>query len=730
MRATIKLRLILSTTILLLSVFIFIYISNLSFNNNISAINLLEKSNMEKLILKNLQLEVVNIWQYLTDASLTQEQKVITENAAKAKDEAYKLLNDLESLNSSYNTDIEKFSLSLEKFWNTGVKMKESYNFSKESGDKQMSNFDKAGEDLYQRLNELGKPIISRRELLHNNNLKQMNSSKRLLTVIGIVITLIVLFIGYKMSVQIIKPIVYTKEQLKLMSSKDADLDTLITVDTDDEIKDMAKWYNKFTQKLKVVIHSISSLILKNKKLSRHLNEASKDSTKAIANINLEIDKLNRSSNELMATVDSASISVNDIIKNVKNLSDEVETQFNAIEQSSASTEEIMGSVANVAKISESRLASMDTLTSLIQNGGDKVDKTNNFIQEILVKAEDMMSMVDIINNIASQTNLLAMNASIEAAHAGDAGKGFSVVAHEIRKLAEETSSNAGRIGESLQETRDKIFLASGAADESLKSFNIIKDEVDIFSSSLKEVSLSMGELSIASKEILSSVSTLVETSNSVNDATSDINRGSSTIEESISRVKEASNDTKIVISNVSRLSDELKSISLMVSAFGNQNIYNNSLLSLEVEKFNTGITEDRLKEINAEIDWSDILSVNNSEMDREHMELFKRINSLLSAMLDRNKSYDLYDISSYIAEYIDFHFRHEEKLLKKCNYPKLDQHIKLHKRFEDEFRAIQERIKNGEQEALILIDIQEKVITWLVEHIAKVDKEYSNYLV
>ncbi|QEN06276.1 bacteriohemerythrin [Thiospirochaeta perfilievii] len=473
---------------------------------------------------------------------------------------------------------------------------------------------------------------------------------------------------------------------------------------------------------------NIAEVVQKNRVLSLHLNKSSKDSTYAIKNINEEICDLKNNSAELLDAVSNASSSVENILSAVNQLTIEVETQFKAIEQSSASTEEIMGSISNVAKISEGRLSTMDTLTSLINNGGQKVENTNHFIQEILSKAEDMMSMVDIINNIASQTNLLAMNASIEAAHAGDAGKGFSVVAHEIRNLAEETGSNAGRIGESLKETRDKIYLASEAGNESQKSFKVIRHEVDLFASSLKEVSLSMNELSIASNEILESVSTLVSTSNSVKDATDNISNGSGVISSSIKQVNISSHKTDEVISNVSSLTEELNSISLMVSAFGNQNKYNNSLLYLETKNLNTGV-DVKEKDITAEIDWSDLLSVDVKDMDDEHKELFKRINSLLVAMLDRNKKYNLIEISNYLSDYIDYHFRDEEKLLEKHKYPKLDQHKKLHKKYEDDFRDIQERIKNGDYEALILIDIQDKVVTWLIEHIATVDKEYGRYL-
>lgn len=556
-----------------------------------------------------------------------------------------------------------------------------------------------------------------------------MNSLNFLLLVLIIGLAILQIVYGLVLNNQISKPIGTIKDQFNFLSGDYADLTNEIIINGDNDINEIAIGHNTFIGKLKNIIINVTELANKNNKLSKHLNSASKDSTFAIANINDETFILKNSSNELISAVNNASDSVETITNATNRMLEEVSTQFAAIEQSSAATEEIMGSISNVAKISENRLDTMDSLQNLIHRGGNKVENTNSIIQEILSKAEDMLGMVDIINNIASQTNLLAMNASIEAAHAGDAGKGFSVVAHEIRSLAEDTAKNAARIGDSLKETRDKIHLAADAGNESQESFKIIKGEVDTFSSSLKEVSFSMNELSVASKEILTSVSTLVETSNSVKEATNNIEDGSIVIQGAISKVIDASDKTSKVVDSVNNLSNELTSISLMVSAFGNQNKYNNSLLNLEMEKFNTGMEFTIDDTISAKIDWSDLLSVKIPDMDKEHKELFKRINSLLVAMLDKSKNYDILEISNYLSEYIDFHFRNEEKMLEKHNYPKLEQHKKLHKKYEDDFRSIQERIKNNENEALILIDIQEKVVTWLIEHIAKVDQQYSDYL-
>ena len=387
-----------------------------------------------------------------------------------------------------------------------------------------------------------------------------------------------------------------------------------------------------------------------------------------------------------------------------------------------------MASVRNVAGIAESRLATMDELVKLIRNGGEKVEMTNNIISAIQKNADEMMNMVDIINNISSQTNLLAMNASIEAAHAGEAGKGFAVVADEIRKLAEDTSDNAGMIADSLNATTEKINQATAAGTESEHALDVINDEVNAFSDALKEVSLSMNELSSASSEILESVSTLMSTSEVVKKASTEMKTGSSETLNSILEIKEVSANAVDRISEVADLTKNLENVSLQVSAFGNQNKYNNTLLTGEIEKFHTG-SVDQNYDVTMGIDWSDLLSVGIDAMDEEHKELFRRINDLLIGLLGQGEEHDLAGLVSRINEYVEYHFSDEEKLQAKYGFPELEQHKKLHAIYISEFAAIEEKLRAGEFDANLLIRIQDKIVNWLLDHIAGADKKYGIYI-
>jgi CheY-like chemotaxis protein len=155
----------------------------------------------------------------------------------------------------------------------------------------------------------------------------------------------------------------------------------------------------------------------------------------------------------------------------------------------------------------------VDGLTEASENGKVGVQTVAEKIQEIARQSEGLLEINSVMENIASQTNLLSMNAAIEAAHAGEVGKGFAVVAGEIRKLAESSSNQSKSTSEMLKKIKASIDGITASSKDVLSRFNVIDEKVKTVSAHEENIRNAMEEQEVGGKQILDSMGRLKETS-------------------------------------------------------------------------------------------------------------------------------------------------------------------------------------------------------------------------
>jgi methyl-accepting chemotaxis protein len=203
----------------------------------------------------------------------------------------------------------------------------------------------------------------------------------------------------------------------------------------------------------------------------------------------------------------------------------------NEVSHASGAIEQMAAAVSSIGDQASGKKQAVQALVSMARSGEEKLSAIKAGIDKILVSAQSMMEMSVFIEDVAERTNLLGLNASIEAAHAGKTGKGFAVVADQIRALSVETSRSSRIISETLKETREAIAAASAQNGEALDFFRKISDDIRDVGNMLDEFLSNLQEISSGVNDVLKAVETVSQltskTADTVNESCLSITKSS-----------------------------------------------------------------------------------------------------------------------------------------------------------------------------------------------------------
>lgn len=398
----------------------------------------------------------------------------------------------------------------------------------------------------------------------------------------------------------VVRPVQALATELRGISHGTADLTAQLAIRSRNEVGIVAESYNTFVGRLREIVESLKSAVLKGNEIGRQMSMDADGVVEMSREVETQLQTLRNESGSLNRSVENTQSAVGEIEQAVEAVRTQTERETKNQDRATSLLTELLSVLQRLSDGASSRRGDVARLREDVRETEQQMRATIQATEEISAMAESIGSMTRLIDDIAAQTNLLAMNAAIEAAHAGDQGRGFAVVAAEIRKLAEETASQSRRIGETMDSVAASIHTTTERADSVARSLGGTIDRIEGVAGEFEDISAELEGLGRNSQEINGSMAVLRESTHAVGSGVSVVEEQSRAVEEVARRLQESARTSTASLSALgdtfAQLQTSIRSIRTLVA-----DSFNNSyVIECELERFksNDGACVDPEEEL------------------------------------------------------------------------------------------------------------------------------------
>jgi len=354
--------------------------------------------------------------------------------------------------------------------------------------------------------------------------------------------------------------VLYTSiiEQLENLSSEQKDLRRRVTVCSVDELGTIAGMVNSFSEHLSAGISDIKTGKNELINVGNRLEENASGMAASVGQMSVATEQVLVKTKGQMDSVTTSSLEVQRISNNIKALNESITVQTSSMNEASAAVEQMVGNITSISSVTEKMESQFKTVGESSDRGSRIQKESAQRIMDIVTQSQALQEANKIIARIAAQTNFLAMNAAIEAAHAGVAGRGFSVVADEIRKLAINSSDESHKIGLELRTIVSTIDLIVKDSESSTAAFVDVTNRIRETGKLVHEVNNAIREQKVGASQVISSLRMMKDHTEKVNEGSKEISEGSAAMLKEINTLQNSAGE---IMTRMEEMSEGIKNI-------------------------------------------------------------------------------------------------------------------------------------------------------------------------
>ena len=384
-------------------------------------------------------------------------------------------------------------------------------------------------------------------------------------TTIGVVLGLLISL----WTIGSVNPLSNIASALEDIAQGEGDLTKALSVQSKDEIGTVALNFNNFVETLRTILLTVRSSVDGLAETGQGLNDRMVSVQEALEHINQGISVVDQKVISQSEGITEVSQTITQIDANLHQLNQLIGKQAESVQSTTGAVHSMAQLVEKALDGIQNSLKEFEHLTQTAEVGAEILQQVQERVHEIAQQSQGMSEANNVINSIAAQTNLLAMNAAIEAAHAGEAGKGFAVVADEIRKLAESSATQSKTISGTLKHFQKAITLVVESSEQAGKSFQDVQQAIQTVSAEQKALNSTMhqqsegnrlvleafGTIENLNHQVLAGAEEMVTGSGIITTKTTELVESTHSIEDSVEDMKQETQKISQAIQDVANLS-------------------------------------------------------------------------------------------------------------------------------------------------------------------------------